>query len=79
MKTATVASAFVPETVRVAYHDGPPAIHFAGLPWRRGVPLDVSAEKWAQMQARGDFREFDFREEPGLYPVEPSEFNNVED
>lgn len=50
-----------PQGVRVAYHDGPPEIRFAGLPWRRGVADTISAEKWAEMQARGDFREFDFR------------------
>lgn len=49
--------------VRVAYHDGPPEIHFAGLTWRRGVADTVTAEKWAEMQARGDFKEFDFRPE----------------
>lgn len=50
-----------PQAVRVAYHQGPPEIHFAGLPWRRGVADAVSAEKWAEMQARGDFHHFDFR------------------
>lgn len=56
----------VPEpqaSVRVAYHDGPPAIHFAGLPWRRGVADTISTEKWAEMRARADFHEFDFHEE----------------
>lgn len=53
-----------PETgLRVAYHGGPPAIHFAGLPWTRGIAQDVTAAKWAEMRARGDFNEFDFRPE----------------
>lgn len=51
----------VPQSVRVAYHDGPPEIRFAGLPWRRGVADTITAEKWAEMNARGDFHEFDFR------------------
>lgn len=50
--------------VRVAYHDGPPAIHFAGLPWTRGVAQEVTAGKWSEMRARGDCRDFDFRPEP---------------
>ncbi len=50
--------------VRLAYHDGPPAIHFAGLPWQRGVAQTVTDEKYAEVMARGDVGEFDFREEP---------------
>lgn len=46
---------------RVAYHDGPPEITFYGINWRRGEAQVVTDEAWAVIQARGDFREFDFR------------------
>lgn len=63
-KRTAIAAVEAARSVRVAYHDGPPAIHFAGLPWRRGVADTITAAKWAEMRARGDFPEFDFRVEP---------------
>jgi hypothetical protein len=55
--------------LRVAYHDGPPAIHFAGRPWRRGAADDVTPEQWSAMRARADFNEFDFKPEPAATPA----------
>lgn len=46
--------------ITVAYHDGPPAIGFFGRQWTRGVAQVVTPEEWEGMQARGDFKEFDF-------------------
>lgn len=50
-------------TVMVAYHDGPYEIHFCGRTWFRDQAQTVPAGKWAEMQARGDFNEFNFTEE----------------
>ena len=60
--------------LRVAYHDGPPEIHFAGLPWRRGVADTVTPALWEYMQSRSDFNQFDFRPEPAQQePEKPAE------
>ena len=50
--------------LRVAYHDGPPSIHFAGMPWRRGEAQEITTAQWVAMRARGDFKDFDFKPEP---------------
>lgn len=47
----------------VAYHDGPNAIGFCGRRWQRDVAQSVTADEWGAMQARGDFNEFDFKQE----------------
>lgn len=60
-------------TLRVAYHDGPPAIRFLGIDWQRGVPQSVTDVVWWAMQARGDFPEFAFRIEPAEPPATEKE------
>jgi hypothetical protein len=64
-KTGTTTTpAATAETLRVAYHQGPPEIGYFGATWRRGVSQPVTRDAWAAMQARGDFSSFDFRIEP---------------
>lgn len=64
-KTGTTPTpAATAETLRVAYHQGPPEIGFNGAEWRRGVWLTVTPAEWAAMRARADFNNFDFRIEP---------------
>lgn len=64
-KTAAAPNALTtPETLRVAYHAGPPSIGYFGAQWQRGIPQAVTAEAWAAMQARADCAHFDFRIEP---------------
>lgn len=53
----------VGDLVSVAYHDGPIAIGFCGRRWQRDVAQPVTVGEWAAMQARGDFNEFDFKQE----------------
>lgn len=65
----THAAAQPRPAIFVAYHDGPPAIHFAGLPWRRGEAQEITREQWAAMRARGDFAPFDFRPARELAPA----------
>lgn len=52
--------AIAPKTPKAAYHDGPPEIQFAGRRWLRDMPQDLTAQEWAAMQARPDFKHFDF-------------------
>ncbi len=47
--------------LRVAYHAGPPQIHFAGRVWHQGDEQPVTEAEWSAMQARADFGHFDFR------------------
>lgn len=61
------------EKLRVAYHNGPPAIRFLGIDWSRAVPQTVTDVVWWAMQARGDFPEFDFRIEPAEPPASEKE------
>lgn len=66
-KTATLSAAAPdepPKPLRVAYHDGPPEIGYAGLTWRRGEHKEITDHTWTVMKARGDFAPFDFRIEP---------------
>lgn len=59
-----------PQTVRVAYHDGPPELTFYNHAWIRGMPQALTREDWEAMQKRGDFGEFDFKlEQPLLSPA----------
>lgn len=51
----------VDDTLRAAYHDGPPEIGYFGAQWRRGVPQKITAAGWAGMRERADFAAFDFR------------------
>lgn len=62
--TSTPAETTAAKPLRVAYHDGPPEIGYAGLAWRRGEAKEVTAHTWSVMQARSDFASFDFRIEP---------------
>ena len=68
MKLKTISAAPADDSaakpLRVAYHDGPPEIGYAGLSWQRGVVKEVTAHTWSVMQARSDFAPFDFRIEP---------------
>lgn len=47
--------------LKVAYHDGPPAIQYFGRRWERGAPQEVSPDDWAAMQERADFPPFQFK------------------
>lgn len=51
------------DSLRVAYHDGPEEIGFFGREWRRGIAQQVTADELAGMQARGDYNEFNFKQE----------------
>ena len=76
MRNRRPAPAPVPKGIdilRVAYHDGPPAVRFFGIDWQRGVPQTITGTVWAEMQARADFREFDFRSEPAASPASTEE------
>lgn len=52
-----------PDTNRAAYQEGPAEICFAGKRWQRGVAQPVTAEAWAAMQKRADFKQYQFTEE----------------
>lgn len=51
-----------PATVRVAYHDGPEWLSFAGRGWRRGVAQEVARAELASMTRRAGWVVFGFRE-----------------
>lgn len=61
----TTSHSTLPEvgSLTVAYRAGPPSIGFYGRQWQREVAQPVTADEWEQMQARGDFDEFNFTEE----------------
>ena len=52
-----------PQSFRVAYHAGPEEIGFFGRTWHRGVALEVTVNELTGMQARGDYNEFNFKQE----------------
>lgn len=45
---------------RIAYHDGPPEILFAGRRWVRGIAQPVGAEELEAMKKRRDFAAYRF-------------------
>ena len=51
------------DSLRVAYHNGPEEIGFFGREWQRGIAQSVTANELAGMQARGDYNEFNFKQE----------------
>lgn len=52
-----------PVWVGVAYHDGPPEIHFAGRRWLRGVGQRLTLAEFEGMQSRRDFSTYRFFEQ----------------
>jgi hypothetical protein len=63
MKTKVGEHGDTGAAISVFYRTGPCDIHFCGRTWFRGMSQTVTPGKWAEMQARGDFNEFDFTEE----------------
>lgn len=49
---------------RVAYHDGPPAITYAGSRWERDVEKTLTADEWAAIQARPSHAQHGFAAKP---------------
>lgn len=58
---SSAAADAVASDVKVAYHDGPPALGYFGRRWQRGEAQTIPAADWQSMQARSDFAPFDFR------------------
>jgi len=69
MDTKKKAAAAAPQPSRVAYHQGPPEVHFAGRVWRQGDSQPVTDAEWAAMQKRADFGHFDFKPTPQASPA----------
>lgn len=45
---------------RIAYHDGPPEIQFAGRRWLRGAAQPVGTDELQAMKKRRDFAAYRF-------------------
>ena len=52
-----------PVFVGLAYHDGPPEIHFAGRRWQRGVAQPVTIAELEGVRPRRDFSAYRFTEQ----------------
>ncbi|HLP97490.1 MAG TPA: hypothetical protein VK149_03495 [Sideroxyarcus sp.] len=63
MAKEKLASSGAKTKLRVAFHVGPHDITFMGKPWQRDVAQPVTADEWAAMQLRPNFKYFDFSEE----------------
>lgn len=62
-----------PQSISVAYHDGPPQISFNGRLWNRGDAQTIGAGEWAAMQSRADFAPFQFRPTAQAAPAASTE------
>lgn len=57
------AKTHAPDTIRVAYHEGPPEIGFCNINWKRGEVQPITLTVWTAMHMRADFKQFNFTEE----------------
>lgn len=50
------------EPIKVAYHQGPETMAYAGRSWVRGQPQPMNADQFAALMRRNPANPFDFKE-----------------